>query len=185
MTMSIWTLGHSNLPIEGFLERLERFEIESIADVRRFPGSSRLPQYSRATFAATLQAAGISYRWFESLGGRRRPSPESVNSAWRNVSFRGYADYMEGDEFKDSLKALLEFAGERRTALMCAEVLWWRCHRALISDVLRVRGVRVIHIMDLIKTVEHPFTSPAHVVDGRLTYRAKDDGPMEGSDGHP
>jgi uncharacterized protein (DUF488 family) len=170
MTMNVWTLGHSNLSIEDFLERLERYEIEGIADVRRFPGSRRLPQYSQTTLAATLQTAGIHYRWFEALGGRRRPTSESVNSAWRNVSFRGYADHMASDEFKYGLEALIQFASDQRTALMCAEVLWWRCHRALISDELRVRGLRVIHILDLVKAVEHPFTSPAQVVRGRLTY---------------
>ena len=169
---SIWTLGHSNLPIEGFLERLECYEIAAIADVRRFPGSRRQPQYSKDVFPSSLKAHGITYRWYEALGGRRRPSPNSSNTAWRNSSFRGYADYMETDEFQRAIEQLMQFAREQRTALMCAEVLWWRCHRALVSDVLRVRGVQVIHIQDLGKTVEHPFTSPARVVEGQLTYSA-------------
>ena len=169
---TIWTLGHSNLPIEGFLERLECYEIAAIADVRRFPGSRRQPQYSKDVFPSSLTEHGITYRWFEALGGRRRPSPESSNTAWRNTSFRGYADYMGTEEFQRAVEQLLEFAREQRTALMCAEVLWWRCHRALVSDVLRLRGVRVIHILDLGKTVEHPFTSPARVVEGQLTYSA-------------
>ena len=170
MTLTIWTLGHSSLSIEDFLERLECYEIAAIADVRRFPGSRRQPQYSRDAFARSLSEHGIVYRWFEALGGRRRPSPDSPNSAWRNTSFRGYADYMATEEFRQAFEQLLGFAREQRTALMCAEVLWWRCHRALVSDLLRVRGVQVIHILDLGKTIEHPFTSPARVLQGRLTY---------------
>jgi uncharacterized protein (DUF488 family) len=170
MPLSVWTIGHSNLSLADFFERLERYEIEAIADVRRFPGSRRLPHYSQQTFAASLEQAGIGYEWFESLGGRRRPSPNSVNSAWRNVSFRGYADYMSSEEFKSALARLIDLATRRRTAMMCAEVLWWRCHRALISDELRVRGFRVVHILDLVKAVEHPFTSPAQVVRGQLSY---------------
>jgi uncharacterized protein (DUF488 family) len=169
---SIWTLGHSNLPIESFLERLECYEIAAIADVRRFPGSRRQSQYSKDVFPSSLAEHGITYRWFEALGGRRRPSPGSSNTAWRNTSFRGYADYMGTEEFQRALEQLLEFAREQRTALLCAEVLWWRCHRALIADVLRLRGVQVIHVLDLGKTVEHPFTSPARVVEGQLTYSA-------------
>lgn len=169
-TLTIWTLGHSNLPIEDFLERLSCYEIAGIADVRRFPGSRRQPQYSKEVFPSSLHEHGILYRWFEALGGRRRPVPNSSNTAWRNVSFRGYADYMASEEFQQALEHLLEFAREQPTALMCAEVLWWRCHRALIADVLRLRGVQVIHILDRVKTVEHPFTSPARIVEGQLTY---------------
>ena len=176
MPLSVWTIGHSNLALEDFFERLERYEIEAIADVRRFPGSRRLPHYSQQTFAASLEQVGVGYEWFESLGGRRRPSPHSVNSAWRNVSFRGYADYMASQEFKSALERLIDLASSHRTAIMCAEVLWWRCHRALISDELRVRGVRVVHILDLVKAVEHPFTSPAQVVEGQLSYGVADSG---------
>jgi uncharacterized protein (DUF488 family) len=167
---TIWTLGHSNLTIEGFLERLECYEIAAIADVRRFPGSRRQPQYSKERFPSSLIEHGITYRWFEALGGRRRPAPDSANTAWRNISFRGYADYMATEGFQHAVEQLLDFAREQRTALMCAEVLWWRCHRALISDVLRLREVKVVHILDLGKTVEHPFTSPARIVEGQLTY---------------
>lgn len=172
MTSIIWTLGHSNLAIDDFLERLERYEIEAVADVRRFPGSRRQPQYSQDALAATLRERGLNYRWFESLGGRRRPAPDSINTAWRNLSFRGYADYMASNEFKSALEHLLQLASSRRTALMCAEVLWWRCHRSLISDALRVRGWRVVHILTLEKAVEHPFTSPAKLVRGHLSYEA-------------
>jgi uncharacterized protein (DUF488 family) len=167
---TIWTLGHSNLPLEDFLERLSCYEIAGIADVRRFPGSRRQPQFSKDLFPSSMKEHGINYRWFEALGGRRRPLANSSNTAWRNVSFRGYADYMASEEFLRALEQLLEFASLQRTALMCAEVLWWRCHRALISDVLRLRGAQVIHILDLGKTVEHPFTSPARIVEGQLTY---------------
>ena len=166
----VWTLGHSNLSFDDFLERLECYEIGAIADVRRFPGSRRQPQYSKDTMPSALNDHAITYRWFEALGGRRRPAPNSSNTAWRNMSFRGYADYMESAAFGVAIEQLLTLAGEHRTALMCAEVLWWRCHRSLISDVLRLRGVQVIHILGLGKTVEHPFTSPARIVEGRLKY---------------
>lgn len=172
MTQTIWTIGHSNRTIEVFLDLLAEHELEAIADVRRFPGSRRQPQFSQAALEATLRERGISYLWLPKLGGRRRPVADSPNGAWRNTSFRGYADHMATTEFAEGLADLLALAAERRTALMCAELLWWRCHRSLISDALRVRGMRVVHILDTHQSVEHPFTSPARVVDGQLTYQA-------------
>jgi len=138
--------------------------------VRRFPGSRRQPQYAQAPLRNSLARHGIAYRWLPALGGRRRPRPDSPNTAWRNASFRGYADHIESAEFSGGLDELLEFAGQLRTTLMCAEAVWWRCHRALIADVLRVRGIEVVHILDPQHCVVHPYTSPARIVEGRLSY---------------
>jgi uncharacterized protein (DUF488 family) len=138
--------------------------------VRRFPGSRRHPQYGQEALTATLAEHGIAYRWLPSLGGRRRPLPDSPNTAWRNVSFRGYADHIASAEFSGGMDELLAFSSGMRTALMCAESVWWRCHRALIADVLCTRGIEVIHILDAKHSAIHPFTSPARVVHGKLSY---------------
>jgi uncharacterized protein (DUF488 family) len=168
--MTIWTIGHSTRPLQEFLQLLTDYRLQAIADVRRFPGSRRHPQFAQTALSATLREQHIAYRWIPALGGRRRPLPDSANTAWRNTSFRGYADYMGTPEFSSGLDELLEFSGQLRTALMCAEALWWRCHRSLIADVLRVRGFDVIHILDARHTVVHPFTSPARIVQGQLSY---------------
>ena len=124
-----------------------------------------------AQAAARLIAEhGIAYHWIAALGGRRRPRPDSANITWRNASFRGYADHIASAEFAGGLNELLEVAGRLRTTLMCAEAVWWRCHRALIADVLCVRGIEVVHILDETHTVVHPYTSPARIVQGRLSY---------------
>ena len=149
---------------------LAHYRIEAVADVRRFPGSRRQPQYAQAALRTALTESGFAYRWIPALGGRRRPLPDSPNMAWRNPSFRGYADHMASDEFSTGLEELLELSSHQRTALMCAEVVWWRCHRALIADELCVRGVDVIHILDAKHATVHPFTSPARIVQGRLSY---------------
>jgi uncharacterized protein (DUF488 family) len=159
--------------MQDFLLLLAQQDIQAVADVRRFPGSRRHPQFGQDAFSNTLATHGISYHWIPALGGRRRPRPDSPNTAWRNSSFRGYADYIATEEFSRGLHELLELAGRLRTTLMCAELLWWRCHRALIADVLCVRGIQVVHIMDQAHTVEHPYTSAAHIVDGRLSYEAR------------
>jgi uncharacterized protein (DUF488 family) len=167
----IWTIGHSTRPLDVFLGLLSRYRIEAVADVRRFPGSRRQPQYASVALEQALAEHGIAYHWFPALGGRRRARPDSTNIAWRNASFRGYADYMESAEFAGGLRELLEFCARQRTTLMCAEALWWRCHRALIADVLRVRGIEVVHILDAQHTVVHPYTSAAKIVDGQLSYQ--------------
>lgn len=167
---TVWTIGHSTRSLDEFLQLLDRYGLQAVADVRRFPGSKRLPHFGREALTATLAHCGIEYRWLPSLGGRRRPRPDSPNTGWRNASFKGYADHLESDEFAAGFSELLELATHYRTTLMCAEAVWWRCHRALISDVLRVRGLQVIHVLSATHTVEHPFTSVARVIDGRLTY---------------
>lgn len=169
---TVWTLGHSTRPLPEFLELLGRFRIEALADVRRFPASRRHPQYAASALEAVLTTRGIEYRWLPELGGRRKPRPDSPHTAWRNASFRGYADHMDTTEFGRAFDELLELAQHRRTAIMCAEALWWRCHRALIADALRVRGFEVMHIFDDSSSVAHPFTPAARIVEGRLSYEA-------------
>jgi uncharacterized protein (DUF488 family) len=167
---TIWTIGHSTRPLATFLELLALNRIESVADVRRFPGSRRQPQYGQAALSAALAGHGIAYQWLPALGGRRRPRPNSPNTAWRNASFRGYADHIGSAEFAAGLNELLEMSQHARTTLMCAEVLWWRCHRALIADVLCARGIGVVHILDAEHTIVHSYTSAARIVQGQLSY---------------
>ena len=167
---TIWTIGHSTRPLEEFLALLGEYRIETIADVRRFPGSRKFPQYGSDALAATLAEHGIGYHWLEILGGRRRVAADSPNTAWRNASFRGYADYMATPEFARGLDELLAIACQSRTAIMCAEAVWWRCHRSMVSDALVVRGIEVIHILDDKHTAEHPMTAPARILRGKLSY---------------
>jgi uncharacterized protein (DUF488 family) len=170
MPATIWTVGHSTRPIEEFLGLLAAAGIQMIVDVRSFPGSRKYPQYGKEALAATLASHLIGYQWLPALGGRRRASPDSPNTAWRNASFRGYADYMSSPEFEHGLVQLLETASHARTAIMCSEAVWWRCHRSMIADVLCVRGVEVMHILDAKHFKTHPMTAPARIVQGKLTY---------------
>jgi uncharacterized protein (DUF488 family) len=144
---TIWTVGHSTRPIDSLIELLNHHAVEAIADVRRFPGSRRHPQFGREALQDALVARGLAYCWIPRLGGRRQPRPDSPNTRWRNPSFRGYADYTDTAEFGAGLDELLQLAATHRTAMMCAEQLWWRCHRALIADVLRARHIEVLHIL--------------------------------------
>lgn len=146
-------------------------EIQVLVDVRSFPGSRRYPQFNRESLSESLRMAGIQYRHEPRLGGRRTPRADSHNTAWKNASFRAYADHMESEEFKLGVKDLLELASNGRVAVMCAESLWWRCHRSLIADYLKAGGLIVIHILDKTKTEEHPYTPAARIVEGQLTYR--------------
>lgn len=171
MPICVWTIGHSNQSVERFLAVLERSGIEAVADVRRFPGSRRWPQFGAEALAQRLAGVGIEYQWFAELGGRRRPTPDSPNDGWRNSAFRGYADHLASAEFAAGLARLTALAEQRRTALMCAEVLWWRCHRSLLADVLQVRGFEVLHLRDGSAPTPHPFTTPARLYEGELSYR--------------
>ncbi|HXO94537.1 MAG TPA: DUF488 domain-containing protein, partial [Candidatus Acidoferrum sp.] len=147
-----------------------------LVDVRAWPGSKRYPQFNKDALAEALNAYGIRYEHFPKLGGKRKSKPDSRNTAWRNASFRGYADYMETEQFQQGIQRLLDVAAEAEpTAIMCAEAVWWRCHRALISDFLKARGIEVVHILDANKTDPHPFTSAAHLVDGALSYASEGD----------
>ncbi len=167
---TIWTIGHSTRTFDEFLGLLTEYGIQAIADVRSFPGSRRYPHFGREALAESLPAHGIAYQWFQQLGGRRRVNKDSPNTTWRNASFRSYADYMSTPAFADGLNELLLYASAQRTAYMCAEAVWWRCHRSMISDVLKLRGVEVIHILDAKHSSPHPYTAPAHVLGGQLTY---------------
>lgn len=169
---TIWTIGHSTRTLEEFLGLLVEYRIEAIADVRRFPGSRRHPHFASDALAATLPAHGIAYQWMPRLGGRRKVQPGSPNTAWRNASFQGYADYTATAEFAEGLAELTTLAADKRTAMMCAEAVWWRCHRSIVSDVLKLRGIEVIHIIDATHTTVHPYTSAARIVNGKLSYAA-------------
>lgn len=169
-TVRIWTVGHSTLPIEDFVSLLTPHGIAVLADVRRFPMSRRHPQYNRDALDRALAQAGVRYAPFPELGGRRDPRPDSHNTAWRNASFRGYADYMETPTFQAAVAQLVTTARDEPTAIMCAEALWWRCHRGLIADYLRAQGVQVFHITSSGEAIDHPLTSAARLVGGRLSY---------------
>ena len=167
---TIWTVGHSTRTLEGFLALMAAHGIEAIADVRRYPGSRRFPWFASEALAESLPAHGLEYLWLPQLGGRRKVQPGSPNGGWRNPSFQGYADHLDTAEFADGFDRLLALAARRRTAMMCAEAVWWQCHRALISDVLKLRGIEVVHLMDAGKAAPHTYTAPARVEDGRLGY---------------
>ena len=169
--ITVWTIGHSTRPIDDFVTTLESFGIGALVDVRTYPGSRRYPQFNKPNLAASLAGVEIAYRHSPELGGRRRAKPDSINMAWRNEMFRGYADYMDTEEFREGIERLLGLARESRTAIMCAEAVWWKCHRSLIADYLKVRGVTVLHILGEGKSEEHPFTSAARIVKGELSYR--------------
>ena len=171
MIPHIWTIGHSTRKIDIFLSLLQGNGIKAVADVRMFPGSKRYPQFGREALAKSLSEHGIRYEHFPELGGRRKAKPDSKNTAWRNESFRGYADYMETEEFRNGITRLIDLAQESGpTVTMCAEAVWWRCHRSLISDYLKACGVEVIHVLDAKKTEPHLFTSAATIVNGELSY---------------
>lgn len=167
----LWSIGHSTHASNSFIDMLKSFEIKLVADVRSFPGSKRYPHFNREILAASLAEAGIEYQHFPELGGRRPARPDSLNVVWRNLAFRGYADYMETDSFRDGIARLIEVAALRRTVMMCAEAVWWHCHRSLIADCLKARGVEVKHIMASGKAADHPFTSAARITNGELSYR--------------
>jgi uncharacterized protein (DUF488 family) len=167
----ILTVGHSNHDEREFVELLRAADVELVADVRRYPGSRRQPHFERTALAAVLLEAGIGYRWLgETLGGRRKPLPNSPNGAWKSDQFRGYADYMASEEFASGLAQLEELAHEQRVAVMCAEAWWVRCHRRLIADALVARGWRVLHLGSIGRLEEHQLTDFAVVEAGMVTY---------------
>lgn len=167
---TIWTIGHSTRPMEEFISMLHSFNIELVADIRSFPGSRKFPQYNKEALSVSLPQNNIQYVHLKNLGGRRKVKPDSKNTAWRNAAFRGYADYMETDAFKEGITTLEKIALKQRTAYMCSEAVWWRCHRSMVSDYLKVRGWKVMHIMGIAKDEEHPYTAPSKIVNGELRY---------------
>lgn len=172
MVPRLWTVGHSTRSLDNFTELLAAHRIEVVADVRRYPGSRRWPHFARQPLAEGLAAHGLGYESFPELGGRRRPRPDSANTAWRSAAFRGYADYMATEAFAEGLARLAELGCGLRTAIMCAEAVWWRCHRALIADGLRWAGFEVYHIMGPASPVPHQYTSAARIQGGLLSYAA-------------
>jgi uncharacterized protein (DUF488 family) len=169
--MRIWIIGHSTRAIDGFVSLLKENEVKLLADVRMWPSSKRYPQFNKDALAELVTAHGMRYEYFPELGGKRKSKPDSRNTAWRNVSFRGYADYMETEEFQKGIERLLNVAAETdATAVMCAEAVWWRCHRSLIADYLKARDMEVMHILGANKVEPHPYTSAARIVNGELSY---------------
>lgn len=169
----IWTIGHSTRSWEDFLELLQEFSINGLVDVRSYPGSRKFPHFNKENLEELLPKNNISYSHFKSLGGRRKPDPESENTVWRHPSFRAYADYMQTEEFQKGIRELEKIGQQEKVAYMCSEAVWWRCHRSMISDELKVKNWEVLHIMGAGKISEHPFTSPAKVKNEKLVYGKK------------
>jgi uncharacterized protein (DUF488 family) len=167
---TLWTIGHSTRPLATFVELLESAAITVVGDVRRFPASRRHPQLNQQPLAEALATAGMTYLALPLLGGRRRPRPDSPNTAWRNPSFRAYADYMDTEAFQQAIHQVEMLAATERIALMCSEAVWWRCHRSLIADYLKARGYDVLHLLSPTKHQPHPYTSAARITDGKLSY---------------
>jgi uncharacterized protein (DUF488 family) len=169
----IWTVGHSTHSFDAFMELLEAHGIMQVADVRTVPRSRRHPHFDVAALAQELPARSVAYAHLPRLGGWRRPGPGSLNAGWRNPSFRGYADYAMGEQFASGLAELRQLSVERRTAVMCSEALWWRCHRRLIADYLVVDGLTVCHIGSDGNSVVHQLTPFARALpDGHIVYAA-------------
>lgn len=166
----IYTIGHSTRTLSGFIGMLRSFDIQVLADIRHYPGSRKYPQFNKENLEKELPENGIEYLHLEALGGRRKAEQNSKNTRWRNASFRGYADYMETDGFKKGIAELQTIAAIKTTAYMCSEALWWRCHRSMVSDWLKAKGWKVLHIAVNDKATEHPYTSAARVVDNRVYY---------------
>lgn len=173
MAGAVWTVGHSTHAIAAFLQILRAHGIEAVADVRRFPGSRRHPQFGSEALQSSLQSSGIAYHWFSELGGRRRPDLlDDEGSGWRHPSFRAYAQHLQSEEFAQGLDALMHVAQACRTAVMCSESLWWRCHRRLVADALVFSGWDVGHILGEGPASPHRLADPVRVAPEGLTYRA-------------
>ncbi len=169
---TILTIGHSNRPIEELLELLAAHGVKRLMDVRTIPRSRHNPQFNSDALKKSVKAAGIAYTHMKNLGGLRHASPDSLNTGWRNASFRGYADYMQTKEFDDALERLIEIAAKKRCAIMCAEAVPWRCHRSLIADALTARNIAVEHIMSRTTRKPHSLTPFARVHGTEVTYPA-------------
>lgn len=170
--LPILTVGHSTRPIQDFLALLAAHQVQQLVDVRTIPRSRHNPQFNSEDLARSLSEAGIRYLHMPDLGGLRHARPDSINAAWRNLSFRGYADYMQTAEFEQALEKLIHLAQAHRTAIMCAEAVPWRCHRSLIADALLARGIPAEEIVSPTRLRPHALTSWAHVEKGRITYPA-------------
>ncbi len=174
LMIEVHTIGHSTHPIEEFLDLLQSHSIAQLIDVRTIPRSRRNPQFNTEALAASLQTKAIAYKHMPDLGGLRHARRDSINTAWRNASFRGYADYMQTPEFQASVQALIDQAANTPTAIMCAEAVPWKCHRSLIADALLARGVHVLDILSPTKASPHALTPFARVNGTEVTYPGKD-----------
>ena len=167
---TIFTVGHSTLPIERFVALLKGYAIERLVDIRTVPRSRHNPQFNSEALAASVAANDIEYVSMLELGGLRHPRKDSPNGGWRNKGFRGYADYMQTAAFDDALRTLIELGRDRRTAIMCAEAVPWRCHRSLVADALNVHGVNAIEILSETSRREHKLTPFARVAGMSISY---------------
>jgi uncharacterized protein (DUF488 family) len=170
----VLTIGHSTLTWKDFLEILRAHRVKRVIDVRSIPRSRHNPQFNRETLSTKLRAARIGYVYLRRLGGLRHARRDSLNVGWRNASFRGFADYMQTSEFDAGLHRLMKLAGQKRSAIMCAEAVPWRCHRSLIADALTVRGIQVDDIMSMKRSQVHSIIPFARVQGHRITYPAED-----------
>lgn len=166
----IFSIGHSTRTLNELIEMLQSFSVEVLVDIRSYPGSRRYPHFNKENLIIELPQNSISYIHLPSLGGRRKTSCDSKNTAWKNDAFRGYADYMETESFVKGMNELEEMGLKNKVAYMCSEAVWWRCHRSLVSDYLKIRGWKVMHIMNFQKANEHPYTAAAKIIDGKLYY---------------
>jgi uncharacterized protein (DUF488 family) len=171
--ITIFTIGHSTRPIEEFISILKAFDIKLVADVRTIPKSRFNPQFNSDFLTKSLKNNRIDYVHMTGLGGLRHPQKDSLNAAWKNMSFRGFADYMQTEDFKKSLATLVKTAEKQQTAVMCAEAVPWRCHRSLVGDALLVHGIKVVNIMNKSTRKEHNLTPWAKVNGTRITYPAE------------
>jgi uncharacterized protein (DUF488 family) len=170
VSLVIFTIGHSTRTADEFLTLLTAHGVRQIADVRTVPQSKRHPHFSRDALAASLAAQGVGYRHFSALGGLRRPRADSVNTAWRHPGFRGYADHMQTDEFRHALGQLEQFASHVSTSVLCAEAVWWQCHRRLLADALIFRGASVRHILSAAEPKPHELSDFARAQAGGVIY---------------
>jgi uncharacterized protein (DUF488 family) len=168
--MRIWSVGHGARSLDEFFTVVAEASIDVIADIRSFPGSRRHPHFGAKALAASLAERGITYDHLRGLGGRRAPRADSPHGALRVAAFRGYAEHMTSEEFHRDYERLREIATHRRTAFMCAETLWWRCHRRMLADRLAVDGWDVTHLLDVGKSAPHALWDVARIVDGALVY---------------
>lgn len=167
---TIYTIGHSTHPIDAFLDIVKSHAIEVLADIRTIPKSRHNPQFNSDELAKSLRDAGIDYVHLSGLGGLRHAKKDSINLGWKNVSFRGFADYMQTEVFVNGLNELIELADKRKTTIMCAEAVPWQCHRSLVADALTVRGIAVMHIMSRTSVKPHAVTPWAEVKGTTITY---------------
>ncbi len=168
--MQIFTIGHSTRSIEDFIELLKTYDVQRVVDVRTIPRSRHNPQFNKEILPKSLKKVRIGYIHIKGLGGLRPAKKDSVNMAWRNASFRGFADYMQTEDFRKNLERLIKLAKQKKITIMCAENVPWRCHRSLIADALLVRGIRVKHIMSRKICNDHNLTPWAKVKDVQVTY---------------